>query len=121
MNSFRQHIPRFVDVGKSEDIPFETTEDLLELEIVKRYNDKPGTKYVMSDELLMTVQDDGFCYWVVGSIKNPNEIKLPQWEGWKFRAILDNKEVILSNEVISSCGDVLTLRDGRTAKQIDRE
>lgn len=48
---------------------------------------------------------------------------LPQWDGGKYRAELpDGRVVELSGgaggDVVSSCGEVLTLRDGSKARYI---
>ncbi len=121
MNKFTQHIPSFVDHrGEIPNGAFETTDDLLRLEIVKRYGKgEDFSHFALSGNHLMQISDSGFKHWVVGYIEKPNEVDLPKWEGWKFRAILPNGEkVVLDKEVISSCGDVLTLRDGTTAKNL---
>ena len=121
MNEFRQHIPNFVDIKAPLLDKFETTEDLLNLEIVQRYGKrKDFSHFAISDNCLMEISDEGFHWWVVGYIKKPNEVDLPKWDGGKYRAELPNgKKVILtSNEVYSSCGDELTLRDGTKAKNI---
>jgi len=123
MNEFTQHIPAFVDVR--EKIPtheFETIEDLLSLEVVKRYGQgKDFSHFALSDNHLMEISDDGFKWWVVGYIKNVKDLVLPKWEGGKYRAALPNGDkVILSSEVVSSCGDVLTLEDGTKAKNLGK-
>lgn len=120
MNRFKRHIPAFVDVDRPDWIPFETTADLLNLEIVKRYRtDTNFSHFAMEDNALMVISDNGFHWWVVGFIEKPDEIDLPKWEGWKFKAELANGErVILGNEVVSSCDGVLTLRDGTTARKL---
>jgi hypothetical protein len=99
---------------------FETTEDLLALEPVRKHN-SPGAEFVISDGLLMVITKDGFEWWVVGRIEKPEEVNLPQWKGWKFLARLgDGTETVLSSEVYSICGDLITLKDGSTATRIKR-
>lgn len=118
MNKFKQHIPNFVDVDDQPMwIPFETTIDLLNIEIVKRYGNHEGfSHFAMSDNHLMEISDNGFRWWVIGYIEKPDEIDLPKWDDAKYRAkLLNGESVILSKEVMSSCGDVLTLKDGTTA------
>ncbi len=123
MNKFTQHIPAFVDQReKPPSFDFETTEELLSSEIVSRYKKDDGfSHFVMSENCLMTISDNGFKHWVVGYIKNPELIDLPQWEGWKFRAELPNGEKVIlgRGEVVSSCGGELTLADGTKAKDLD--
>ena len=67
----------------------------------------------------MVIHDDGFHWWVVGYIENPADIDLPKWDGWKHKAKMPDGSIkTLTDEVISSCGDILTLRDGTKAKNI---
>ena len=119
MNEFTQHIPDFVDVlERPPAIFFETTEDLLGLEVVKRYgNERDFSHFAISGNVLMEISDEGFKHWVVGYIKKPDLVNLPVWGGWRFRAELPNgKKVTLGREVVSSCGDILTLEDGSKAR-----
>lgn len=120
MNRFKQYIPAFVDGFDPVCFEFETTEDLLNNEFVIYHSKKNGfSHFAMSDNCLMKISDDGFDWRVLGYIQNPENIDLPEWEGWKFRAILENgKEVVLSDEVVSSCLDTLTLKDGTKAKRL---
>jgi hypothetical protein len=123
MNTFLQHIPNFVDTDRPEAIEFETTQDLLMIDKVKQWvkpiDGKEFSHFALSGKALIVVHDEGFHWWVVGYIERPDEIDLPRWYGGKYRAELPSGErVTLSNEVVSSCGDILTLRDGSTAKNI---
>ena len=123
MNEFTQHIPAFVDVGREPppSFEFDTLDELLSNEVVKRYGKgKDFSHFALSDNYLMEISDSGFHWWVVGYIKNPDDIDLPKWEGWKYRAELSNgKKVILNgDEVVSSCGGELTLRDGTKARNL---
>lgn len=122
MNGFKQHIPNFVTVDNDPIwIPFETVNDLLNIEIVKRYGrGKKFSHFAVLDNRLMEISDDGFIWWVVGYIKYPDKINLKKWDGPKYHARLTNGEsVILRKEVVSSCGDILTLTDGSTAINIE--
>ena len=126
MNEFRQHIPSFVEtMGEKQPIyEFETLDDLLSLEVVKRYSkDKDFSYFALSRNKLMEIGDDGFYWWVVGYIKNPDKLDLPEWKGGKWRAELQNgKQVVLEHgEVDSICGGVLTLKDGTKAKEIKKK
>lgn len=119
MNTFTQHIPRYVD-GTPKSLNFETTDDLLSLDGVHQYtNDKGFSHFAISDNCLMSISNDGFNWWVVGYIKDVSSINLPKWEGWKFKAEMPDGSIsIVGSEVSSSCGDVLTLRDGTTCRKI---
>jgi hypothetical protein len=105
------HDPEYVPVVYE----FETTTDLLALEAVRRY-DSPGAKFCMSDSHLMVVTRDGFEWWVVGRIGEPHKVDLPTWEGPKVRIrFTDGTEAVVSKEIHSMCGDLITLRDGTKA------
>ena len=113
-NAFKQHVPAFVDLEKyPEWIPFDTTKELLGLEVVRRYIGPTFSHFAISDNTLMEISDEGFHHWVVGFIRYPERVDLPKWAGWKHLVRLkDGREVVLTDEVVSSCGGVLTLRDG---------
>jgi hypothetical protein len=118
MNSIRQYRPAYFEGFENETVDFSTTYELINIPFVKNFAFGNFSHYAISDNCLMAIYDNGFEHWVVGFIKNPKSVKLPKWKGWKFRALLDGKEVVLSKEVVSSCGDVLTLRDGRKATNL---
>lgn len=119
MRVFRQHYPRFIDMGDKEipSHPFETVEELFDLGVVKRYSVVDNfNRFELSGNYLMRITDYGFGWWVVGHISDVTGLDIPEWKGWKFKAKMDDGTIkILEDEVISSCGDVLTLRDGTTA------
>lgn len=124
LNRFKQHIPNFVDVDNPPEwIEFKTTEDLLSIATVTQWakpmNGKPFSHFAMSDNRLIAIYDYGFHWWVVGYIEHPLMIDLPQWNGWKYQAQMPDGTIeILTNEVVSSCGDILTLADGTKAINI---
>lgn len=126
MNKFKQHIPNFINVDKSPDIEFKATEDLLGINVVKQWYEpvdgKPFSHFAISGNRLIVVHDNCFSWWVVGYIKYPELVKLPKWVGGKYRAELsDGSRVELtSKEVVSSCGNILTLKDGSNAKNIKK-
>ena len=124
MNWFLQHVPNFVEVDKPpQKVPFETTEDLLNLEVVKRYRQRPDfSHFAISDNCLMEISAGDLHWWVVGRIGDPGVVDLPQWDGGKYKAQLKDGTVVdlTWKDVRSSCGDVLTLRDGTTAKNLRR-
>lgn len=123
MNGFKQHIPNFVDVSKNPEWhDFETINQLLALEVVQRYG--KGDKFshfALSDNRLMEVSDNGLRWRVVGYIKDPDAVDFPQWEGWKYRAEMPDGTIkTLTDEVVSSCGGILELADGTTARDMRR-
>jgi hypothetical protein len=118
VNSFRQHIPAFVETDRPVSVmPFETTEQLLALDVVRRHIGPTHSHFAMSDNCLMEISDEGLRWWVVGFIEKPDAVDLPRWKGWRHLARLaDGREVIIepddTNPVVSSCGGELTRRDG---------
>lgn len=120
MNTFRQHIPTFVYDGEPPHAyQFSTTEELLSLEVVQRYKREGFSHFAMRGHLLMAISDEGFHWWVVGSIADPATVDLPVWGGARYRARLpDGTITVLGKEVVSSCDDVLTLRDGTKAMDL---
>ncbi len=122
MNKFKQHIPNFVDTRGTviPDYEFETTDELLDLVVVKQYIGEKFNHFALSDNWLMIIEDDGFKWWVIGSVKDTKDLDIPQWKGTKFRARMsDGTEKVLGyEEVSSSCGDILTLKDGTVATNL---
>jgi hypothetical protein len=98
---------------------FSTTEELLALPGVRWYCDRPGVKFVMSGGHLMALYKDGFEWWVVGRVGQPEKVNLPKWEGPKVRVKWNGIEkTVVGKEVLSMCGDEITLRDGSIAIRI---
>ena len=120
MNTISQYCPTFFEGFENKTVEFSTDDDLINIPFVKNFARDNFSHYAMSGDCLMAIYDYGFDWWVIGTIQYPASVKLPKWNGGKYRALLDGKEVVLSNEIVSSCGDVLTLRDGRKAKNIRR-
>jgi len=120
MNTIRQYRPAFFEGFENETVEFSTDEELINIPFVKNFSNDKFSHYAVSDNHLMAIYDDGFEWWVIGTIQCPASVKLPKWNGGKYCALLEGKEVVLSKEVVSSCGDVLTLRDGRKAKNLRR-
>jgi len=86
MNRFKHYIPCYIDMDEDECpqwIEFESTEDLLNLEVVQRYNKEEGSHFVLSGNLLLDEWEEGVQWIVVGYIEFPQRVELPQWEGPK--------------------------------------
>lgn len=123
MNFFKQHIPAFVDVEHPADIPFATTAELLAIEVVQRYAERPDfSHFAMSDNMLMAISDGGYRWWVVGFIGHPELVDLSQWDGGRYRAELPSGEQVdlRGDEVAWSSGNTLALRNGTTARDLNR-
>lgn len=120
MNTIRQYRPAFFEGFENELVEFSTDEELINIPFVKNFLNDKFSHYSVSDNHLMAIYDDGFEWGVIGTIQYPALVKLPKWDGGKYHALLEGKEIVLNKEVVSSCGDVLTLRDGRKAKNLRR-
>lgn len=109
------HDPDYVPVVYQ----FETTEDLLSLDAVKKY-DKTGAEFVLSGGHLMVLYQKGFEWWVVGRINDSSTVNLPEWRGPKITVRFENGQetVVQDGEVISICGDEITLRDGSKTTRV---
>lgn len=124
---FHRHIPNFIGVDPREldkTFSFNTTDELLAIEFVALFRSDIGkhkfSHFALAERHLVAVYDDGFWWWVVGDVSDPAQVQLPQWAGGKYRARFpDGTEATLEpGELQSSRGDVLTLRDGRTATNL---
>jgi hypothetical protein len=119
----REHIPGFADMGQEPlCFDFETTDELLEVPIVKRWNKPMGnhqfSHYTLHKNALMAVHDDGFHWWVVGFIDDLSAVDLPEWSGGKYRVVDESGElkILQSKDVSSVCGEYLTSYDGTVFK-----
>ncbi len=124
MNSFRQHVPNCIDMDQPPDVKFGTVEQLLEIDVIKRFSQIEGhDHFALKHHTLMQVSDDGFHWWVMGYIKCPEDIDpttIPEWEGPKYQAELeDGTQTVLSGKEVSySRGDMLSLTNGQTARWV---
>ena len=125
MNSFIQHIPTFIDADPPKPYEFETLEELLNIDVVKQWarpmDGKAFSHFALSDNILLVIHDDSFHWWTVGYIKEPDNLKLPKWNGGKYKAKFPNGQIkiIYSDKVASSCGNILTLKDGTKVKNLN--
>jgi len=126
-NHFRQRIPRFVDNDNPLEFDFDTVEELVNHPYIQEWlNKNPHSILVKSEGILMVVYNEGFNWWCIGWITNPDDLELPEWEGGKYIAQYSNGNIEVldktsKNPMISSCGDVLTLKDGTKCKKIEYE
>jgi hypothetical protein len=98
---------------------FETTEELLALPIVQRFN-RSDAEFVLSDHHLMVLNKDGFEWWVVGAVSDPSVVNLPKWRGPKIRVRLEDGQEIIAQDgtVLSICGNEIMLKGGRKVTRI---
>jgi hypothetical protein len=126
-NHFRQRVPRFVDGDNPLEFDFDTTEELVNHPLIRKLmNYNTSSILVKSDEFLMEVYNEGFSWWCIGWISNPDDLELPEWDGGKYIGQYPNGNIEVfdktsKNPVVSSCGDVLTLKDGTKCKKIKYE
>jgi hypothetical protein len=88
MGTIKQHIPNFVSGFDPVTTEFETLDELLSLDFVKRFNDGDNSFYRFSVNdystrvHLMAEYDEGRKWWVVGYIYGiaKDDIGLPQWK-----------------------------------------
>lgn len=116
MNKFIQHIPNYVDYrgATNEAIEFETLDDLLSLAVIKPYKESPRfSHFALSGNNLMEISYEGFKWWVVGQVLQPELLELPKWDGGKYKARFpDGTTKVLTKEVYSSCAGKLKLSNG---------
>lgn len=86
MNEFIFHLPSFGEGREREFFTFYTTEELLDNPGVKRWSknlfgeNKPFYQYSIADGSLMAEFCEGTEWFVIGHIKNPNDVLLPKWK-----------------------------------------
>lgn len=122
MKTFYSHVPGFIDSDQIK-VEFETLAELLNHPFVERFSENEGfQEYVKSDECLMAIYDDGFKWWVVGYLKEPSEIDLPEWDKGLYLVKFEDKVYKAKGEQVrSSCGDRITLYDGRVCERVDHK
>lgn len=120
-NRFVQHIPSWTQTSTRAECRFDTIEELMAFDLIWEWaeEDPYFEKYVKSRNLLIKLSHKGFYHYVMGYIDNPDLLELDEWEGWKFLAMLEHKEVVLSHEVESCSAGLLTLYDGRIALDVN--
>lgn len=116
MIRFTQYLPTYCEGFELKGFEADNIYNLLENPFFQKIREKENfSHFALNKKCIMGIFDDGFSWWVYGGLHSDDPIDLPEWGGWKFRAVLDGKEVFLDKEVVSACGNVLTLRDGKTA------
>jgi len=85
MNKITHHVPTFVDIsGKPKVVEFNTLEELLRVDFVKKWAGQDGFHQFSLDaingNLLMAELDDGDSWYVVGVLQDAVP-GLPTWKG----------------------------------------
>lgn len=83
-NQIIQHFPNYFEGFTPNESEFETLEELVEIPWVKKYleiynEDGKNHTFQISENHLMIVRDDNQWWWVVGAIKFPDRVDLPEW------------------------------------------
>ena len=75
-NRIVQHLPGYIDFD-IECVGFDTLEELLNIEWVKWWSERPKFYRYSCDEYLMAEFDDGYKWYALGRLRNP--VNLPPW------------------------------------------
>ena len=90
MNRVTKHIPTFVDYRKPPpSVEFDTLDELRAIPWVRFHEDLESPRFdhwALSGNCLMAVSDGGKSWWVVGYVRDPAALDLPQWESTLYRA-----------------------------------
>lgn len=120
MNSIRRHIPGCCSDGDEppEIVEFNTMEQLLSVPFVNSFSGgQRFHRYSLSRNHLMAEYRDGKEWWVVGTLKYP-VAGLPEWDRGIYECLENGKSIdIAGADVKMSCGDDVTLNDGRVLKR----
>lgn len=123
MATFVEHIPTFFETGHAPrrwDVT--TLEELLQLDVMKWHSSRDGFSHFATEgRSVLAIRNDGFEWWVIGSLSDLEPFDLPKWDGGKVRAkLLDGTECVLGRDRIRSiCGHVITLLDGSKAVHVE--
>lgn len=128
-NYFKQRIPAYIDPrGYTPfELEFSETEELINSTFIQKWlNYNPPSTIVKNGKYLMIEEKEGFSWWVIGYISNPDDLQVPNWNGGKYIVQYENGEIEVltyesKNPVVSTCGNEVTLRDGTKCKSIRYE
>lgn len=83
INTYKQRIPGGMDTNMPPvEFKFESLEQLINNDAINRYSKLENfNKFVMDDNCLMAIYENGKKWWVLGYISIPELICLPTWEG----------------------------------------
>lgn len=84
MNEITQYRPNYFSGFENETVSFSSTEELLEIPFIQNFKHGKFSSFSKSDNRLMAEYDDGYEWWVVGMIKSPELVDLPEWKA-KYR------------------------------------
>ena len=98
MPVIRQHRPAFFEGWENEVVNFNTVEELLAIPFVKNFSDQPNfDKYSISKsdmgDMLMAEYDGGLIWWVVGHLKEAEDLQIPVWNDHRASALKSLNEI----------------------------
>lgn len=81
MNEITQYRPAFFEGFENETVDFDNLEDLLKIPFVANFTTNRGfNRFSVSGQMLMAEYHNGKKWLVVGYIKNPEGLGLPEWK-----------------------------------------
>jgi len=119
-NKIVQYRPKSFEGFENKVVDFDSLDELLSIDFVNNFkNQKKFERFCLGDKHLMAIYDNGFHWFVVGLIDNPDLIDLPKWDGGKYKVTDGEKEYVFnSSEVYRSNAYEVTLKDGRKFKSL---
>lgn len=124
MSYISQHIPAFVETDSApERAEFASLAELLAIPFVARWASDPDFyKFSIRDGHLLAEQRGGRSWWVIGRVSDDAPDCLPRWDGGIYEVMTDDGVPleIPGADVLSSCGDVVRLKDGREMRRLRR-
>ena len=81
IKKFIPHIPAFIDVVPPPDEQFNTVNELMRLNFVKRFS---GYALSLDKNYLIGVSENGNLWRVIGFIDNVEGLDIPQWKAYEI-------------------------------------
>ncbi len=112
---------KFTSRGKNRIIEFSTQEELLDNPWIKKFIRDNFNHFAIDGDVLLAIYDNGFRWLGLGLIEKPELVNLLQWEGWKFKAIVNSEVVVFGkDDVTMTCMGRIYLVDGRIFKKKEK-
>lgn len=121
MNKFSPYATKPSETGRITPIEFEATTDFLQIPIIQEHMKVEGfSHFELSFDCVYRICNDGFDWLLIGSIKKPLSLLLPNFSGWKIRSILANgtETILTEKDITCIIDDIITLKDGSKAIKI---
>jgi len=116
MPRVKEYIPSVCEVRElPKTIEYETKEDLLELDFIKRWAEDPEFyKFSYDDNHLLAELREGYSWYVVATVEGISNLGFPAWDHGRTK-VTDGVTTftVEGKEVASYCGNVVTMKGGR--------